>query len=359
MTEAADAEREVEDFFNEEIFGAKPEAEKQEPFPTEVPESKPVAEIATDTPPEEEPLPETPPQEEGAEPEEQPAEEGVSETPEEVSDEPVEEPYAAWAKKQYGDDLDLTNEQTAKVARAAYEKEKLLGKKAEEARDLQRQAEEREIQQRIDALNTPGALTPEEDEWVNEAISANDPSEWAYNALQQQRPDLYATIMDRWATLGEVEARRARAFHSQVLQVVSAPQPDEQETYTAALGQTFSSLGLNIEQHGPLILAKAEELGNTHPAVVGMMSRDEDVRRIATRAVFDLVAQGQTTVQKAKTDDVVAQRVQEEKLREAAAGIQQGGPRVDQPKKSKWWEDFDTEIEERGWDGNRPTYGRE
>jgi len=358
MSEAADAEREVEDFFNEEIFGAKPPVENEPPFPQAEPEAKPLEEVVLEGTPEE---PEAVPDSEEVAPEqgEPEAPEGTPEEPI-VPEEPQEEAYAAWAKKQYGDDLDLDNEQVAKVAKAAFEKEKLLGAKAEETRRLQQEAEQREIQERIDALNTPGVLTAEEDGWVNEATVSDDPGEWAYNALQAERPDLYAAIMDRWSSMGETEARRARALHTRVLQVVSAPQATEQETYTAALGETFTSLGLNIESHGPLILAKAEELGSDHPSVQGMMSQDPDIRRIATRSVFDLVAQGNTTVLKAKTDDVIAQRVQEEKLREQAQGIQQGsGPREEQPKKGGFWEQFDAEIKEKGWDGDRPTYGRD
>jgi len=358
MSEAAGtAEEEIENLFNEEIFGAKPPVENDPAFPGDAPpEAKPVEEIVTDEP---QPEPEEEPTGDEPEPEgEQPAPvepEAEEETPAPDS----EDEYVGWAKKQYGDDLDLDNPQVSKLARAAWEKEKMLGRKAEEARTLQKQAEEREIQARIDALNTPGVLTPEEDAWVNESLVSNDPGEWAYNALQQQRPDLYAAIMDRWSSMGEQESRLARVFHSRIVQAVSAPQPSEQETYTAALGQTFTSLGLDIEQHGPLILAKAEELGTAHPSVQGMMSQDPDIRRIATRSIFDLVSQGTVTIQKAKTDDVVAQRVQEEKLREQAAGIQTGGPRVEQPKKSKFWEEFEEEAAERGWDGNRPQYGKE
>lgn len=358
MSEAADAERDVEDFFNEEIFGAPAPVENAPPFPQEVPESKPVEEIVVETPDPEAEV-EAP---EVETPVEDPAE-GLPETPpqDEVEEqEEVEEPHLAWAKKQYGDDIDLTSPSSQKLAKAAYEKERMLGKKAEESRELQKAAEARELQERIDALNTPGNLTQEEDNWVNESLISDDPGEWAYNALQAQRPDLYAAIMDRWSSLGEAEARRARVLHSRVLQAVAAPQPDEQETYTAALGSTFASLGLNVETHGPLILQKAEELGSAHPSVQGMMSTNEDIRRIATRAIFDLVSQGNTTVAKAKQDDVVAARVQEEQLRQNAAGIQQGGPRTgEQPKKSKFWEEFDSEIAERGWDGERPAYGRD
>lgn len=349
MSEAADVERETEDFFNSEIFGAAPPVENDPAFPGEdPPEAKPLEEVAVD---------ETPtPQEEAEDAEEE--EEGGSEPSEQSEPPPDEEPvvpdeeeFLAWAKKQYGDDLD-----PLKLAKAAFEKEKLLGKRTAETLDLQRQAQERELQEQIDALNTPGILTQEEDTWVNEAIVAPDPAEWAYNALQAERPDLYAAVMDRWSSLGEMEARTARAFHSRVLQAVTAPKPDEQETYTAALGETFTSLGLNIEAHGPLILQKAEELGSAHPAVQGMMSTDENVRLIATRAVFDLVSQGNATVQKAKNDDVIAQRVQEEQLRQQTQGIQQGGPRIEQPKKSKFWEEFETEEDQIN---SRPQWGKE
>jgi hypothetical protein len=272
--------------------------------------------------------------------------------------EPVVDEHLDWARKKYGEDIDLSTESSRKLAKAAFEQEKLLGKKAEEARALQEAQNQREIQDRIDALNTPGNLTQEEDNWVSEALLSNDPAEWAYNALQSERPDLYATILDRWSSLGEQESRQARIFHSKVLQAVTAPQPSQQETYTAALGETFVSLGLNIERHGPLILAKAEELGTDHPSVQGMMSTDSSIRRIATRSIYDLVTAGQATVQKARTDDVVEARVKEEQLRQAAAGVTQGGPRVEQPKQSPFWKEFEQEIADRGWDGNTPTYGR-
>jgi len=357
MSEAADqAEKDVEDFFNEEIFGAKPPVENEAPFPTEAPaEPKPIEEVVLETPtPQEE-------AEDAADEEDELAETGdESDTDDDGGALPVDdEAHLTWARKKFGDTIDLESDSSKTLAKAAYEQERLLGRQAEERRRLEQEAEQREIQERITALNTPGVLTAEEDIWVDEAIQNNDPGEYAYDALQAGRPDLYAAVMDRWSTMGEVEARRARALHSQVLQVVSAPQPTEQESYTAALGQTFVSLGLNIERDGPLILQKAEELGAQHPSVQGMMSVDEDVRRIATRSVYDLVAAGNTVVQKAKQDDVVQQRVQEEQLRQNAAGINGGGPRVEQPKKSAFWEEFDKEIEERGWDGQRPTYGRD
>jgi len=83
------------------------------------------------------------------------------------------------------------------------------------------------------------------------------------------------------------------------------------------------------------------------------------VRMISTRAIYDLIASNQTTVQKARVDDQVQARVKEEQLRQQAAGVNQGGPRVEQPKKSPFWEGFDEELAERGWDGQRPSYGKE
>jgi len=355
MSEAADAERAVEDFFNEEIFGAKPEADKEAPFPVEAPpEPKPVAEVAVDTPPEpedpeegtEEGTEETPDSEEVA------PEQGEVE-PEEGTAEASEEEYLTWAKKQYGDDLDPD-----KLARAAWEKEKLLGQKSESEKRLQKEAQDREIEQRLEFLNTPGVLTDEEDAWIDEAVTSADPAAAADALLTEGRADLYGAFIGRWLQQGDAEARQALQHRDRVMQWVSTPQPTEQESYTAALGQTFVSLGLDIETMGPKILQKAEELGVNHPSVQGMMSQDPDVRRIATRSVYDLATQGTTVVQKAKQDDVVAQRVQEEQLRQGAAAISNGGARPVEQKKGGFWDEFDKEIEERGWDGKRPSYGR-
>lgn len=356
MSEAADdAEREVEDFFNEEIFGAKPPVENEAPFPVEAaPEPKPTAEVSVDPTVEPEP-------EEGTEEEPEQAPDSEEEAPEQVeaeaeegTAEPAEEEYLTWAKKQYGDDLDPN-----KLARAAWEKERLLGQKSESEKRLQQEAQEREIEQRLAFLNTPGVLTDEEDAWIDEAVASGDAEAAADALLNEGRADLYGAFVGRWLQQGDAEARRALAHRDRVMQWVSTPQPSEQESYTLALGQTFLSLGLDIDAHGPKILQKAEELGVNHPSVQGMMSQDPDVRRIATRAVFDLATQGTTVVQKARQDDVVAQRVQEEKLREGAAAISNGGARPEEKKKGGFWDKFDEEIADRGWDGNRPTYGRD
>lgn len=365
QSEAADPEREIEDLFNAEVFGVDTSEPPAPPLlPTEAPEPKPIEEVVVDpdvpeeTPAEEAPegTPEGTPEEPEQAPdsEETPFEQGNLEVQDGTEGEPEEAEYLAWAKKQYGDDLDPD-----KLARAAYEKEKLLGKQAEQSRRLTEEREARELQERIDALNTVGILTPDEEQWVDEAVMSDDPGDYAYEALQAQRPELYAAIMDRWSTLGEREARAARLVHSRVLQAVAAPQPSEQESYALALGQTFSSLGLSIETHGPVILQKAEQLGSDHPAVQGMMSPDEDVRKISTRAIYDLVSTSNATVARVRQDDVVNARVQEEQLRQQAAAVTTGGTRVEQPKKSSFWDEFDAELAERGWDGERPAYGRE
>jgi hypothetical protein len=352
MSEAADAEREAEDFFNEEIFGAAPPVENDPAFPGDAPpESKPVEGIVTDTPPSDSP--------EG-EPEVEAPAEDPDETVEipaegEVVDEtPQEEEYLTWAKKQYGEDLD-----PEKLARAAWEKERLLGQKAESEKRLQEEAHRREVEGMLQALNTPGHLTNEEDNWVNEAILSGDPGEWAVHALRGERPDLYAAIRNRWSAQGEQEAQRAAILHTQVTQQALAPRVSVAESYALALGQTFQSVGLNIEEHGPLILAKLDELGAAHPAVRGIQSHDPEMRALAAQSVWDLISSSQTTVQKARTEDVVQQRVQEEQLRQNAAGVNGGSPHVEPPKKSKFWEEFEEETRERGWDGERPQYGRE
>jgi len=356
MSEAEDAERDVEDFFNEQILGVTQLEEKQDQFPTEAPpEPKPVEEIAVDPD-----VPETPEEVSDTPPEDAPEQgESVSETPEEVSDAPEDDAHLAWARKKYGEGIDLENETSRMLAKAAYEQERMIGKQAEERRRLEQEAQAREIQQKIDFLNSPGALTPEEDAWIDEAVSSGDAATAADALLNEGRADLYGAFIARWVQQGDREAMEAIQHRDRVMAWVQTPEPSETESYTLALGQTFQSLGMNIESHGPVILAKAEELGVNHPSVQGMMSQDPDVRRIATRAVYDLATQGQVAVRKAKTDDVVAQRVQEERLRQGAAGITNGGSRPEEKKKSAFWDKFDEEIEERGWDGNRPQYGRE
>jgi hypothetical protein len=358
---SADPERAIEDLFNQEIFGvdtSNPDTLEPEPpiEMTPIPEPKSVGEAiqaAEDGQEEETPEPEvegTPLIELDLE------DDGEVIVLDEVEE---EEEYVSWAKKQFGDDVDLENASARKLAKSAFEKEKMLGKKAEEANQLKAERDRQELQAKIDALQTPGNVTPEEDAWIDEAVSSGDPGEWAYNALQAERPDLYAAIINRWASMGEGEAAQARRLDAAIIQAISQPQPSKEESYSMALGQTFQSLGLDIETQGPIILAKAEELGASHPSVVAMMSPDPTIRQLGTRNVFDLAVAGKTTVRKAVLDDDVQARVKEETLRQQAAGVTTGKPHVEAPKKSAFWEGFDEELKERGWDGNGPTYGRD
>lgn len=350
--------------FNAEVFGIDTKEGTLAPEPpveiAPIPEPKSVGEAiqaATEEEEVEEEAPEDPVEDEGeAELQEEGREEVEDSAEEEVEE--VEE-YVAWAKKKFGEDTDLSSDTAQKLAKSAYEQEKMIGKQAAETKAAREAAERAELQAKIDALQTPGNLTPEEDSWVDEAISSADPGEWAYNALQAERPDLYASILNRWSSMGETEAAQARRLDAAVLQMVTAPQPSQEESYASALGQTFQEIGLNIESHGPIVLAKAEELGPSHPSVAAMMSPDPTIRQLGARNVFDLAMQGKTTVRKAKTDDEVENRVKEEQLRQKAAGVTTGKPHVEQPKKSTFWEGFDAELAERGWDGNSPTYGRD
>src|SRR4029079_14115130 len=115
-------------------------------------------------------------------------------------------------------------------------------------------------------------------------------------------------------------------------QFLSQPQMSPAESYASDLGQTFVELGLDIDAHGPTILAKLDELGPQHWTVEAIQSPDPTTRANATRAVVDLSRAGQTTVSRARQDDVVQARVQEETLREAASGVNSGGPRIEKPK---------------------------
>jgi hypothetical protein len=288
------------------------------------------------------------------EPEQTPDSEEVAPEQGEVEPEeetPVEDEYLVWARKQYGDDLDPD-----KLARAAWEKEKLLGQKSQNEKRLEKEAQEREIQARIDFLNTPGVLTDEEDMWIDEAVASADPSAAADALLQEGRADLYGAFVSRWVQQGDAAAREALQHRDRVMEWVGQPQPTESESYASALGQTFLALGMNIDTDGPMVLQKLDELGGSHWAVEAIQSPDPVRRADATRAVVELIRAGQTSVRKARTDDVVQQRVQEEQLRQGAAGITNGGPRVEQPKRSPFWEEFETEEERIN---SRPQYGKE
>lgn len=353
MSEAEDAERAVEDLFNEEILGLKEPERDEAPFPTEAPpESKPVEETTDpDLPPEEEQeqIVEVPPELPDVQVEIEPTEEPGR-------DEPEEEPYLAWAKKQYGEELDPD-----KLARAAYEKEQLLGRKAQEEKQREEERRKESLQRDIDRLHTYGALTPEEEAWVEERAMEGDLDEAAKACFENGRYDLYAALTDRFVAMGGAAAQYANARRSAYIQDAVAfyqqPELSPQEQRRQVFRQVFASVGLDLDAHGPVVLAKAQELGGHY--ALALENGDEGQQAVAARALFDLATATQTEVSKHRLDDVVQQRVQEEKLRQNAAGVTQGGARVEQKKKDPFWENFEEEVEERGWDGNRPSYGNE
>jgi hypothetical protein len=356
MSEAEDAERAVEDLFNEEILGLKEPDRDEAPFPTEAPpESKPVEEIADpdeapetteeETPaPGEETTPEFPPQEEPA------------------AEEPQEEPYLTWAKKKYSlADEQLENEATRLLARSNYEQEQLLGRKAQEEKLREEERRRESLQRDIDRLHVYGVLTPEEEAWVEERAMEGDLDEAAKACFDHGRYDLYAALTDRFVAMGGAAAQYANARRSGYIQDTVAfyqqPEASPQEQQRQMFRSAFASVGLDLDAHGPTVLAKAQELGGHY--ALALENGDEGQRAVAARALFDLAVATQTEVSRHRLDDVVQQRVQEEKLRQGASGVTQGGARVEQKKKDPFWDSYNEEIEERGWDGNRPSYGRE
>jgi hypothetical protein len=357
---SADPERAIEDLFNQEIFGvdtSNPDTLEPEP-PIEmapVPEPKSVGEAiqaAEDGQEEETPEPEvegTPLIEMDLDGE---GEDGTTVTLE-------EEEYVAWAKKQFGDDVDLENASARKLAKSAFEKEKMLGAKSQEAKELREAQDAAELQRKIDALTTPGALTEEDEAWVETAATDANPFEYAYNAHLAGRDDLYNAILSQYGSMGPQEEALARRFHGEMIQRLSQPQLSPQEQQVQMMRSSFADGGLDYDAHREIIIAKAGELGENHPMVRSILSENVEARAMAIRGVYDLAMAGKTTVHKAKLEDDVQSRVKEEQLRQKVAGVTTGKPHVEAPKKSAFWEGFDEELKDRGWDGNGPTYGRD
>lgn len=359
MSEAEDAERAVEDLFNTEILGLKEPERDEAPFPAEAPpEAKPVEETTDpDIPPEEV-------QEQVVEvPEELPdVQEEIEPTEEPGRDEPQEEPYLAWAKKKYNlADEQLENEATRLLARSNYEQEQLLGRKAQEEKQREEERRRESLQRDIDRLHVYGVLTPEEEAWVEERAMEGDLDEAAKACFDNGRYDLYAALTDRFVAMGGAAAQYANARRSGYIQdtisFYQQPEPSPQEQQRQMFQSAFAAVGLDLDAHGPTVLAKAQELGG--PYAHALENGDEGQRAVAARALFDLATATQTEVSKHRLDDVVQQRVQEEKLRQNAAGVTQGGARAEPKKKDPFWDSFDEEVEERGWNGNSPRYGNE
>jgi len=332
------------DFLADEVFG--------EGAPETPAEPEPNLESQVETPetPEEPALPE-PVFEEQPETA-QPADPEPAET-----ETPVEEPeYAVWARKQFGEDLDLTNPQIAKLAQSRWEAERMVGKSQAELQEQRRLMEEESAARRVASLHERADLNDEESDWVDQAVESGDPAAFAVAALENDRRDLYSAILDRWATQGEQESSRVRDFHSRVVAAYSQPAPDPQAQFQQALGESFQAVGLNVRDHGSIILAKAAELGDANPYVQGMMAQDPQVRAMAVRAVWDLSQSTQATIQKVTRDDEVAARVAEERLRENAAVVGNGTLHQEPPPSGGFWSEFDEEVAARGWDGARPGY---
>jgi hypothetical protein len=74
------------------------------------------------------------------------------EKPEEtvVVEEEAEPEYAVWARKQFGDDLNLADPAIAKLAQSRYEAEKMIGKSQSELQEQRKLMEEEETRRRIE-----------------------------------------------------------------------------------------------------------------------------------------------------------------------------------------------------------------
>jgi ribosomal protein S24E len=298
---------------------------------------------------------------------ETPGEESDDEGEAELEEEPREEAedeievqaetdFTLWAKNKYGEDVDLE-----KLAKATYNQEQLLGRKAAEFEAEQQARRELEQQMILDTLNTNYAgLSPEEDEWVDEAVMSESPLDWAISALQNDRVDLYNTVLNRFGMQGEREQQLASEIRARVLfeaQRQPEPQASYQEVLASMLNYTFQGLGMDINTHGPVVAEQAAALGGSHPLVQAMQSEDDNLRALAVQQIYERAGNSKTTVQKAVYDDMNGAKAREAELRAGAAGVNSGsGPRKS-PKAKSFFDAWDEAAADLRVDGNNPRYG--
>jgi hypothetical protein len=257
------------------------------------------------------------------------APEPEEEEPEEDTEEEEDLPHLAWAKKKYGDDPD-------KWAKAAFDQEQHISRMANSLKEAEQlavqwyeyaqQAERQAAQQQ--QMGMP--LSAQEEAWVEQAMT--NPYTYARQAGMQGNVPLFNAVLARVA---EDNPGLAASIGSQIQmemqQYVAAQDNGAMQaapTLDQALGASFQRLGINLEQAGPQMMAKVQELGEYHPYVQAILTGDDAQRDLAVQAVYDLVRAGTLTKRRVSDDQRAEQIKREGELRREAAGVVTGSPHV-------------------------------
>jgi len=345
------SERELAAQLQEQLFSGKPRsvgealaADPEDPTPLiEDPPGQPGDELEPPTAPPVQPQPvEVPPIEVTDEPgrddekREPPvlAEGEITPVEEEqqVEEEEEELPHLAWAKKKYGDDPD-------KWAKAAFDQEQHISRMANSLKEAEQLAVQwYEYAQQAEAAATSAQtqgmpMSASEEAWVEQAMT--NPHGYARQAAFQGNANLFNAVLARVAednpglaaTIGtQVQMEMQQIVAQENGQMQSGPPPLDQ-----SLGASFSRLGINLEQAGPQMMEKVQELGEYHPYVQAILHGDDAQRDLAVQAVYDLVRAGTLVTRKVRDEQRATQIQREGELRREAAGVVTGSPHTPPP----------------------------
>jgi hypothetical protein len=351
-------ERELTDWFAEEVFSEKPrsvgEALAAADAPTEPPAELPEATDATtlvDEPPVE--VVDEPVQPGVDTPEGQPEPEVAGDVelePEEgdIEEDTDDDENVVWAKKKYGDEpakwAQAARHQEQHISRLAQEKkeaEELAGEWYEYAQGIQAQAQQQS------QMGMP--MSQAEENWVEQSIA--NPLMAARQAAQQGNVSLYNGVIARIAEENPLMAAQIGAQIQMEMQQLAAEQqaPEPQPSLADAMGYSIQRLGIDLSTYGEPMSVKIAELGEHHPYVQTILEGDQAAREIALMAVYDLVRTSAMSTRKVRSEERDEQIRHEAELRRQAAGVVTGGPQqAAAPPQDPFMAAMEQELRDRG-----------
>jgi hypothetical protein len=155
-----------------------------------------------------------------------------------------------------------------------------------------------DLQQELTHLRTfgPGApLTPEQRDWVEQAVESQNPVAYVQQAIEAEEFDLARAVCDAWAQDAPYEAGRiaqhvdAAQWRQEQMQTQQQPPIDQ----TALMGVIVEHFP-EMPQYEQQMLQTISSLGDNHPLVQDAKSNNPEAAATAIVSIYE-IARAQTT----------------------------------------------------------------
>ena len=334
------SERELAEYFQENVFSSGPKSVGEALAEAPAPETDEVTVVdepeqpEVDTPEGQEPAPV--PAEPGAEPEEEDAEEDT------VADELV-----VRAEKRFGEDRETW-------AKVLLDQDQMISRQGNTNKELEEwgqgwmeyaQSLEHQTQQQQAQLPRSAA----EEEWVEQSVQ--DPLGYARAAAFGGNISLFQDVLRH--TAENLDPLVASQVGSQVqIEMAQYVSEGDQAAQPAPLDQelmdSFSRLGLDPEQAIAAITPQVSNMNQYHPYRIAILAGDPQQRDLAVQALWDLAGAGSGHATTHRDDARSARIKREGELRREAAGVVTGSPHTPPSTQSPFMDAMEAEWKQRG-----------